>query len=111
MGNPNKRKGSKWEVDVRDYLTAHTEHRVERIPAGAAADRGDLSGLPGLAFECKAVARIELASIVDETITEASNVSDDTLPVAVIKRRNRPTSDGYVVMPLWAWTELHNRKG
>lgn len=109
MANPAKRKGSKWESDVRDYLAAHLGLRVERIPAGAAHDRGDLSGLPGVAVECKNVQRIDLSTIVDEARTEASNVGDGTLPVAIVKRRNRPTGDAYVVMPLDAWATMFGR--
>lgn len=113
MPNPSKRKGSKWEADVRDYLTDATGRRVERIPAGASLDRGDLSGLEGVAVECKDVAKIELASIVDESVLEAANVGDDTLPLAVIKRRRRSAPEAYAVMPLWAWVVLYEnaRKG
>jgi len=106
MPNPSKRKGSRWEAEVRDYLAGQTGRRVERIPAGAAYDRGDLSGLDGVAIECKSVARIELSTIVDEATVEATNVGADTLPVAVIKRRGKGAPDGYAVMPLWAWTVM-----
>ena len=109
MTHPSKRKGSAWESVVRDYLTATTGRRVERIPAGASLDRGDLSGLDRVAVECKDVAKVELASIVDEATTEAVNVGADTLPVAVIKRRRKGAADAYAVMPLWAWAELYRR--
>ena len=110
MSNRNKQKGSRWEAAVRDYLSEHTGLRVERIPAGAADDRGDLSGLPGLAVECKDVARIDLAGWCDEATVEASNVGDGTLPLVVAKRRGKPAGQGYAVMPLWAFTELLRRQ-
>jgi hypothetical protein len=109
MSNPSKRKGSKWEADVRDWLSEATGQRVERIPAGASADKGDLSGIDGVAVECKDVAKIELARIVDESIVEAGNVGDDTLPLAVIKRRRKGAADAYAVMPLWAWVILYEK--
>ena len=109
MSNPSKPKGSAWESVVRDYLTDATGRRVERIPAGASLDRGDLSGLDGVAVECKDVAKIELASIVDEAVVEATNVGDDTLPVAIIKRPRRTAPDAYAVMPLWAWVILYEK--
>jgi len=45
MANPSKAKGSKHEKAVRDYLVAHGFPHVERMPAGATLDRGDLSGV------------------------------------------------------------------
>lgn len=109
MANPAKRKGSRFEADVRDWLAATLGRRIERIPAGATVDRGDLSGLDGIAVECKAVQRIELSTILDETLLEAANVSDDTLGLAVIKRRNRSTDQAYAVMTLEQWCELYRR--
>jgi hypothetical protein len=109
MTHPNKAKGTRWESAVRDFLSVRLGHRVERIPAGAAEDRGDLAGLPGVCVECKDVARVELSSIVDEAANEARNCGGGTLPVAVVKRRRRTTDDSYAVMPLWAWADLYAR--
>ena len=110
MTNPQKRKGTSWESAVRDWLNLRLPSlRVERIPAGATHDRGDLTGLPGIAIECKSVARIDLAAIVTEACAEASNVGPDCLPLAVIKRRGRGPADAYAVMPLDAWTALYER--
>ena len=109
MANPQKRKGTRFESEIRDWLAQVTGRRVERIPAGATLDRGDLTGLDGVAIECKAVQKIELASITDEAVTEAANVSDLTLGVAIIKRRGRGPADAYAVMKLEHWAELYRR--
>lgn len=110
MSNPQKRKGTSWESAVRDWLNARLPHlRVERIPAGATHDRGDLTGLPGITIECKSVARIDLAAIVTEAQLEAANCGPDYLPLAVIKRRGRGAADAYAIMPLDAWTALYER--
>jgi hypothetical protein len=109
MTNRHKQKGTRWESAVRDFLSANSTNRVERMPAGAALDRGDLSGVPGVCIECKDVQKIELAAIVDEAVAEAINCRDDSLPVAVIKRRRKGVEDGYAVMPLWAWTQLQQQ--
>ena len=111
MTNRNKAKGSRWEARVRDYLSDALRTRVERIPAGAQHDRGDLSGIPGMAVECKDVARMDLAGWVDEATDEALNVGGGTLPVVIHKRRGKGTSLGYVTMPLWAFAELLKRDG
>ena len=110
MSNANKQKGSRWEAAVRDYLADRLPFRVERIPAGAAQDRGDLTGIPGVAVECKDVAKQDLAGWCDEATVEASNVGEDVLPVVIAKRRNRNVSEGYVIMPLWAFTEFLRRR-
>lgn len=110
MSNPQKRKGTSWESAVRDWLNARFPSlRVERIPAGATHDRGDLTGLPGIAVECKSVARIDLAAIVTEAEHEAANCGVGYLPLAVIKRRGRGAADAYAVMPLAAWCALYER--
>ena len=110
MSNPNKAKGSRWESEVRDYLTEHTGHRVERLPAGAKYDRGDLAGIPGVAIECKNEQRHDLAGWVEEATVEAANVGGGVLPVVISKRRGKGAADGYVIMPVWAWVEFLRRQ-
>lgn len=110
MTNPSKAKGSAWERDVARYLTDRTGWRVERLPAGATIDRGDLAGIPGLVIECKNTKTLNLAGAVDEAVTEAANVGPDEVPVAIIKRRQRGVADGYAVLPLWALAELLNQR-
>ncbi len=109
--HPNKAKGSRWEAAVRDYLSEVLGVRVERVPAGAQIDRGDLVGVDRVVVECKDVARIDLSVIVDEAVREAANVGPDEIPVAVVKRRRRGVADGYAVLPLWAFAELVRRSG
>ena len=109
MSNRNKAKGSRFEADVRDLLAQMTGQWIERMPAGATLDRGDLVGLDQVAVECKNTSRLELATFVDEAVAEAANVGPDVLPLAVIKRRQRPTVDAYAVMPLDAWVRLYMR--
>jgi hypothetical protein len=105
MTNPQKRKGSAFELAVARYLS---EQGVpcERTRAGWSDDRGDLDG-PGLvswAVECKDHGRIDLAGFVDQAVLEATHKAIATRrevkPVAVIKRRNRSISDAYCVVPL-----------
>lgn len=108
MTSPQKRKGTAWESAVRDWLNARFPGlRIERIPAGATHDRGDLTGLPGVCIECKSVQRIDLAGIVDEAVQEAANCGPGTLPLAVIKRRGKGPADAYAVLPLGAFADLY----
>ena len=110
MPNRAKQKGTRWESAVRDYLADRLGVRVERLPAGSRHDRGDLAGVEGMCVECKDVGRLDLAGWCDEATVEAANVGDGTLPVVVAKRRGKGVEHGYVIMPLWAWTEFLNRR-
>ena len=109
MTNPSKRKGTAFESACRDYLADVLGRRIERLPAGATLDRGDLTGVDGVAVECKAVKQINLAAIVDEAVAEAANVGPGTLPLAIIKRRQRGVEHAYAVMPLESWCDLYLR--
>ncbi len=109
MTHPNKAKGSRWEAAVRDYLADKLGLRLERIPAGAANDRGDISGLPNLCVECKDVAKLDFAGWVDEARAEAENVGPGVLPVVVVKRRRKGVNEAYAVMPLDAWASLFKK--
>lgn len=109
--HPNKRKGSAFELAVAKFLTA-AGVECERTRAGWSDDRGDLDGpgLTGWAVECKDVGRIDLAGFTDQAASEALNkaVATSTAidPVVVIKRRNRPVSDAYCVIPLTTLARL-----
>jgi hypothetical protein len=111
MTNPQKRKGSAFELAVARYLT-EAGVPCERTRAGWSDDRGDLDG-PGLvswAVECKDHARISLAEFVDQAVLEATHKAIATRrevkPVAVIKRRNRSIADAYCVVPLAVMAQL-----
>ena len=103
--NRSKAKGTRFESDVVAYLREHGFRYAERRALAGNADRGDIAGVPGVAIECKAVQRIELATFVDESQREAANAGAG-LGVTVVKRRQKSTGDAYVVMPLSAFVAL-----
>lgn len=109
MSSPraNKVKGSQYEGAIRDYLNdegAFGGH-VERAPRWGALDRGDLVNTGRFTVEVKNCKSIDLATFVDEAEVENVNSGRDW-PVVFVKRRMRPVSDSYVVMPAWAFAEL-----
>lgn len=65
MTHPSKAKGDKFERLIRDTII-EAEVPVDRIPAGASDDRGDL-WIPGVTVQCKNVARLALAEWWGET--------------------------------------------
>lgn len=108
MANPNKDRGTAWETAVVRYLNDHGFPYAERRATQGAKDCGDITGLPGVMIECKAERSIELAGYMDEVKTQTENAGAD-YGIAIVKRRNRPVKDAYVVMTLETWAELESR--
>lgn len=103
----NKRVGSDWEGRVRDYLNSEGVFGgyVERAPRWGSLDKGDLVNTGRFTVECKAVKEISLSTFVDEAEVENVNSGRDW-PLVIVKRRRRPVSDAYCVLPLWALAEI-----
>jgi hypothetical protein len=90
---------------VVEYLREHGFPYAERRALSGALDKGDLVGIPGVMIECKAEKSITLADYMDEVKVQTANAGAQ-LGVAVVKRRNRPVGDAYVVLPLSAFADL-----
>jgi Holliday junction resolvase len=108
MTTPQKAKGSQWERDVAKYFNERGYADVERrYGAGATEDKGDINGVVDTAVECKNLAKITLASIMDETLVEQKNAKK-RFGISVIKRRNKNVKEAYVVMTLEQWIDLYS---
>lgn len=107
MSNPSKIKGTKLESMVRDYLRS-VGIPAERMPAGAALDRGDIAGVQGWTIECKSYKDIAtgIRNGLADLAREQANA--DTPYGAVIIKRPRVADPGaqLVVMELWQWASL-----
>ena len=103
--NPQKRKGSKWELDVARFLSENGCPHAERSRAGWRDDRGDIDGLPGVVIECKDHKKHDLAGWVDETERERANAWA-AYGITVVKRKAKPPSDAYAVLPLRQLVQL-----
>lgn len=107
----SKRKGTSFESSIVDYLRANGVPHAERRALNGARDRGDIAGVPGVVFEAKSAARLELAAWVDETECERKNDGAE-YGVTVIKRRGRGSAgDGYAVLPFAALLALLREAG
>lgn len=69
----SKAKGTAVETAVVRYLQANGFPAAERRALHGAADRGDISGIPGIAVEVKAVARPAYPQWLREAAKEAAN--------------------------------------
>ena len=99
MTNPAKIKGSQFECDcVKVFNDNGFPHVERRYGAGNTLDKGDVNGIQAV-IECKNLAKITLASIMDETARETANSHFD-LGIAVIKRRGKSADHAYAVVTL-----------
>ena len=106
MTNPQRRTGSSFENEIVKFLRDHGHPFAERAyGAGRPDDRGDIDGLPGWVLEAKCHKSMDLAGWANEAEAEAANARASWWAV-IAKRRNRPVSDAYVVMPLAQFARL-----
>lgn len=98
MTHPSKTKGDQWERDFAKHLQAHGFPHAERAyGAGRPDDVGDIDGTPGIVWELKNCKRFELGPWLEEAETERLN-ANAYIAAVIIKRRNRPARDAYVIL-------------
>lgn len=112
MSSPayNKTKGAAFELDLVKYFRSEGLD-AERLRLSGPKDEGDIAlkvgGLP-FVLEAKNTKLMDLAKATREATIEAGHYADARLiqPVhyaVVLKRRQRPVSESYVVVPLNEW--------
>lgn len=116
MANPSKRKGSAWEVAIRDYLI-DLGYRVNRHSANGVNDIGDLAVDHAGHFyviEAKATKTLDLSGFLKEAAREAAawaalnKVDPDKVhALVVVKRRNHGVGKAYVVQEFEEWVRDH----
>ena len=104
----NRRAGAEWETRLLHQLR-DTGHNIERLHLNGREDEGDLilkTGNKTYVIEAKA-GQQHLAQFVKEATTEARNyeqhrnlVNKSTIGLVVLKQRNKPWSEAYVVSTL-----------
>ena len=98
MVNRSKAKGTAAESAIATYLVGQGWPHVERRTLNGSADRGDITGIPGVMIEAKSVKTITLGAFVDEAAKEKANDKAD-VGVVWLKRRGKGSpADWYVVM-------------
>ena len=105
-GRAMKAKGSAFEREVVAYLRDHGHPYAERhYGAGRPEDVGDIDGIVGFTLECKAHKALALADWTDEAEHERQH-GRQRFAAVIAKRRNRPTADAYVIVPLSTFAAL-----
>ncbi|SRR6266536_4623202 len=99
------RAGPRFEQAVADFLAEHGFPYAERRVKNGRKDRGDIAGVIGWTLETKALKEMDLAGMMNEARDESAN--DGTSQYAgILKRRNKPIGEAYVVLPLHLFAEL-----
>jgi hypothetical protein len=75
-----------------EWLREHGWVGAERRALSGVNDKGDVAGVPGVVFEVKNRAKIDLAQFLDETLAETANAGAD-IGVCAIKRRGKGNPD------------------
>ena len=120
MANPNKRKGTSWETDVRNDLRGKGCD-VEALRQLGTLDEGDMvvRNKDGVRFviEAKNCKRLEIPRYLNEASTEcalyAANrglENDSVFPIAVVKARGKGVEEGWVIFRLEDFADLLNRE-
>jgi hypothetical protein len=105
-GASPRAKGNRFENGVVDYLRGAGFPQAARCLAGATADRGDISGVPGIVLECKNANRLDLAGWMAEARREAENAGLPRFAVIGKRRGIADVAESYAVVPLWLLAEL-----
>lgn len=104
MSSRNKAKGTEWERDLVEHLAV--AHDATRLPRTGAKDEGDvevrLRDDVRLILEAKNHKAMQLSDWVRQAEVEADHREQrtkvPTMGAVAVKRRQKGTGDGYIVM-------------
>ena len=96
----NKAKGTAFETLVVNYLRDHGFPHAERRALAGTHDLGDITGTPGLVWECKNHQTLKLAEWVEEAEVERRNAPADFGFVFAKRRGKGQPEDQYAIMNL-----------
>lgn len=105
MANPNKEKGTRWEVALVSFFRGEGFSEVARIRGRGARDEGDLGGFRHFVIEAKDHARPAWHDFVRQAKQEAKNAGKP-FGVVIQKKRNAKVKEALVVMDLETFTSL-----
>lgn len=94
----SRRKGATAERDVTAWLRANGWPWAERRAGGTPGP--DITGCPGIAWEIKNAARLELAAWVDQAEAQRATSGADVGPVVIKRKGTTDPGRWYAVLPL-----------
>lgn len=105
MTNKARRRGTGWEVSVRDLAIERGFADAHRLGQAGSKDVGDLWLHRDVVVECKATKALDLAEAVGQAKREATEASAAWW-FAAMKRRQHSTETGYAVTELGLMLDL-----
>jgi hypothetical protein len=106
-----KAKGRAVENALVDWLRARGLDAERRRLAGS-ADKGDISGLPGVCVEVKSGGgKLQIPQWLRETETERMNAGADVGVLVIRPRGATDPASWWAVQPLLEWVELAQKAG
>lgn len=94
----NKQKGTSFETLIVRYLADNGFPHAERRALAGVNDLGDITGTPGIVWECKNHKTLSFSEWLAEAETERVNAGAD-FGIVIAKRRGRgDAADQYAVL-------------
>jgi hypothetical protein len=102
----SKRKGSAWEVQLRDHLAQALDRACHRLALSGTRDIGDIAveGVD-ITIEAKACKALDLGGWMNELAIEQRHRATRWAAL-IVKRRSHSVGRAYVVMELDQWCDL-----
>ena len=105
MTSPQKRKGHAAELAVVKWLRAHGI-MADRIQAGTHADKGDVTGWPGVVIEVKDRKAHSWHGYFEQLRTQIGNANAYTGVIIAKRAGLTDVGEWMAVMPVKEWFEL-----
>jgi len=108
MSNPSKRKGTAFEVLVKEYFQRGPFKAAHRVALSGINDTGDINGIINretgreVAVQCKNQKTFKLSEWLDDTVEQAGKLGN-AVPLLVVKRPGKGAQsldETYAVMRL-----------
>ena len=115
MGNPQKAKGDKYEVDLSKYFNEfiYGEEQCQRAPLsgggkiGLHAGGADLLGTTGLFVEAKRVERLNFRDAMSQAERNIAQTRSPEYAVVITRRNREALDDSVCMMRLKDYKELY----
>lgn len=114
MANKHKNKGDAFEREVAAHLSEHTGLPIQRMPMSgsfslvAGSGGADLTGAPGIWFECKRVEKLSFPDAMAQAKRGTTAHGNVDMPVVINRRSRQSLEEAYTLMQFKDFIILYN---